>query len=64
MTVAHTEHTGSLGVFENHGEEFRRFGSEAFTAWSTGQNRSKTCYFRSGNFQFFSDEVMNQQLGV
>ena len=28
MTVAHTEHTGSLDVFENHGEEFRRFGSE------------------------------------
>jgi len=24
MTVAHTEHTGSLDVFENHGEEFRR----------------------------------------
>jgi len=28
MTVAHTEHTGSLDVFENHGEEFRSFGSE------------------------------------
>ena len=28
MTVAHTERTGSLGVFENHGEEFRSFGSE------------------------------------
>jgi len=28
MTVAHTKHTESLGVFENHGEEFRRFGSE------------------------------------
>jgi len=28
MTVAHTKHTGSLDVFENHGEEFRRFGSE------------------------------------
>ena len=23
MTVAHTEHTGSLDVYENHGEEFR-----------------------------------------
>ena len=28
MTVTHTEHTGSLDVFENHGEEFGRFGSE------------------------------------
>jgi len=28
MTVAHTEHTGSHDVFENHGKEFRSFGSE------------------------------------
>jgi len=34
MTVAHTEHTGSLDVFENHGEEFRRFGSEGTIRYS------------------------------
>jgi len=28
MAVAHTEHAGSPDVFENRGEEFRRFGSE------------------------------------
>ena len=29
MAVAHTEHTGSLDVFKNHGEEFRRFRSKS-----------------------------------
>ena len=26
--MAHAEHSGSLDVFENHGEEFRSFGSK------------------------------------
>jgi len=29
MAMAHTEHTGSLGVFKDHGEEFRRFRSKS-----------------------------------
>ena len=29
VAVAHTEHTGSLDVFKDHGEEFRRFRSKS-----------------------------------
>ena len=29
MAVAHTEHTGSLDVFKDHGEEFRSFRSKS-----------------------------------
>ena len=29
MAVAHTEHTGSLDVFKDPGEEFRRFRSKS-----------------------------------
>jgi len=30
VAVAHTEHTGSLDVFKDPGEEFRRFRSKSF----------------------------------
>jgi len=29
MAVAHTEHNGSLDVFKDHSEEFRRFRSKS-----------------------------------
>jgi len=29
MAMAHTEHSGSLDVFKDHGEEFRRFRSKS-----------------------------------